>query len=46
MALSRAEIHRRYREKKKETDKNYMQRGRDRKISRKSYVPVADLDNS
>lgn len=44
MALSRAEIQRRYREKKKETDKNYMQRERDRK--RKSYVPVAELDNS
>ena len=38
MALSRSEICKRYREKKKATDANYMKKERERK--RKAYVPV------
>jgi hypothetical protein len=43
MALSRAEIQQRYRERKKNTNgEAYMQKERNRK--HKSYVPVADLN--
>jgi len=43
MALSRAEIQRRYRERKKNTNgEAYMQKERKRK--RKSYVRIADLN--
>ena len=38
MALSRREICKRYREKKKATDANYTKKERERK--RKAYVPV------
>jgi hypothetical protein len=44
MALSRAEIQQRYREKKKRTDANYKQRERERK--RKAYTPVEELNSS
>jgi len=44
MALSRAEIQQRYREKKKRTDANYMQRERERK--RKACTPVKELNSS